>query len=126
MGGELGATEQNVKRKTQGANQAHKGCGCCMNACHPVPNATQQNSAVHTAHLRGLSRMPSCWSRASGATPDGASGADMSMEARTAGGGRRESTKWAAVGPKNGSVASCSDNVVHSNAVHGNVAQAAM
>lgn len=36
------------------------------------------------SHLRGLLRMPSCWSRASGATADGCSGADMSMDARTA------------------------------------------
>lgn len=63
-------------------------CGCppaghtpCLAELEPL----QHKPTNRTTHLRGLLRMPSCWSRASGATADGCSGADMSMEARTVG-----------------------------------------
>ena len=51
----------------------------CLAELEPL----QHKPTNRATHLRGLLRMPSCWSRASGATADGCSGADMSMEART-------------------------------------------
>ena len=50
----------------------------------PAAPATPPSTPAPHTHLRGLLRIPSCWSRASGATTEGCSGADISMEARTA------------------------------------------